>query len=172
MRDGRLHYQSLRIVIFGYGNPSRGDDALGPELLGRLQTELANQTGICDWKGVTDFQLQIEHAHDLLNRDLALFIDASMSSPTPFDFRRLTPRRDISYTSHAMSPAAVLYGFELAYGTAPPPSYMLSIRGEEFALGNPLSTAARAHLEGGLDFAKRLVLCPDSEHWNAWAERF
>lgn len=170
--DSRLPNNSTRTVVFAYGNPSRGDDALGPALLRRLTKDVACRSEIGSWIGVTDFQLQIEHAHDLMNRDLALFIDASISSPTPFSFFRLAPWRDISYTSHAMSAAAVLYGFEQAYGRTPPPAYMLSIRGENFALGDPMSTAARNHLAAAFEFAKRLILHPDSECWNARTESF
>ena len=159
-----------RLVMFAYGNPSRGDDALGPELLRRLEEDPAYQANL--YKSITDFQLQIEHAQDLLHRDLALFVDASMTSPPPFSFYRLSPRRDISYTSHAMSPAAVLYGFEQAYGRTPPPAFMLSIRGEDFTLGHPVSAAAGKYLDAALEFAKRLVLRPDSECWNNCAERF
>ena len=38
---------------------------------------------------VTDFQLQIEHALDLQNRELVLFIDASVACEEAFDFAEL-----------------------------------------------------------------------------------
>ena len=59
-------------LIFTWGNPSRGDDALGPAMYDLLQNE--------DISGVdllTDFQLQIEHAIDLEGRERVLFVDAS-----------------------------------------------------------------------------------------------
>ena len=95
------------LLILAVGNPSRGDDALGPLFLERLG-EWRERGG--DWEGVellTDFQLQIEHAVDLENRALVLFVDASVSCPPPYQFARLRPARDTSYTSHALSPAAV-----------------------------------------------------------------
>ncbi|MDV7391306.1 hydrogenase maturation protease, partial [Arthrospira platensis SPKY1] len=97
------------LLILAVGNPSRGDDALGPLFLERLET-LREPRG--DWDGVellTDFQLQIEHAVDLEKRELVLFVDASVSCPPPFQFTRLRPAQDVSYTSHALSPAAVLH---------------------------------------------------------------
>ena len=69
-----------RLVIFGYGNPSRGDDALGSLLLARAETEVDRLPGL-DVALVEDFQLQVEHALDLEDRDLALFIDAAETGP-------------------------------------------------------------------------------------------
>ena len=158
-----------RLIIFAYGNPSRGDDALGPEFLRRLEEESTCLKGHGRCKGVTDFQLQIENAEDLLHRDLALFIDASMASPPPFSFYRLTPQRDTSYTSHAMSPAAVLHVFEQAYRRASPPAFMLSIRGEDFALGQSISVTGKSNLDTSVGFAKRLLFRPDYKWWTYWA---
>ena len=91
-----------RLIIFAYGNPSRGDDALGPEFLKRLGEESVNHKGQRRYKRITDFQLQIEHAEDLLHRDLALFIDADMAIPPPFSFYRLktTARYQLYLTCH------------------------------------------------------------------------
>ncbi|HEB82952.1 MAG TPA: Ni/Fe hydrogenase, partial [Gammaproteobacteria bacterium] len=55
------------ILVFPFGNPSRGDDALGPaiyQLLGNKQQNVELQS--IDL--LTDFQLQIEHSIDLENR--------------------------------------------------------------------------------------------------------
>ncbi|MDS4057458.1 MAG: Ni/Fe hydrogenase, partial [Candidatus Contendobacter sp.] len=100
------------MLVLAVGNPSRGDDALGPLFLERL-TVLREQIGAWnDIELLTDFQLQIEHAVDLENRTLALFVDASVSCPPPFQFTRPRPARDTSYTSHALSPAAVLHVYQ------------------------------------------------------------
>jgi hydrogenase maturation protease len=148
------------VLIFGYGNPSRGDDALGPLLLEHLQ---ARATPDIDY--VSDFQLQPEHALDLLGRDLALFVDAHLSCPAPFSFTRLHPARDSSYSSHAMSPAAVLQVYLDIHQSPPPPAYLLSIRGERFELGENLSPAAQAHLEAACAFADSLCAAPKAENW-------
>jgi Ni,Fe-hydrogenase maturation factor len=87
------------LLIFGYGNPSRGDDALGPLLIVCLEAlDLPNV------ELLTDFQLQIEHALDLQNRERVLFVDASISCAPPYSFSRLNARKDASFTSHVMSP--------------------------------------------------------------------
>jgi hydrogenase maturation protease len=161
-------YPSL--LILACGNPSRGDDALGPLFLDRL-AELRDQRS--DWNDVellTDFQLQIEHAVDLENRALTLFVDASVSCPAPYQFTRLQPIRDSSYTSHALSPAAVLHVYQQIHHAPPPPAFQLAIRGESFELGEPLSAAAEANLAAALAFADRLFTTPQIEIWRQFAE--
>ncbi len=153
------------LLILAVGNPSRGDDALGPLFLERFG-EWRGQGG--DWEGVellTDFQLQIEHAVDLENRALVLFVDASVSCPPPYQFARLRPARDTSYTSHALSPAAVLHVYEQINRVPPPPAFSLAIRGERFELGESLSPAAEANLAAALEFAVRLLARRDVERW-------
>jgi len=135
-------------LIFTWGNPSRGDDALGPAMYDLLQNE--------DFNGVdllTDFQLQIEHAIDLEGRERVLFVDASTSASAPFEFLRIQPEQDASYTTHAMSPGAVLAVYEQINDHPPPPAYLLSIRGYAFELGQPLSAQARANLQDACEQA-------------------
>ena len=146
------------LVILAVGNPSRGDDALGPRFLEQLG----------HWPDVeliTDFQLQIEHAVDLEDRTLTLFVDASMSCPAPYQFTRLQPIQDASYTSHALSPAAVLHVYQQINHALPPPAFQLAIRGESFELGEPMSVAAEAHLVAALEFAGQLLATPDVQVW-------
>jgi hydrogenase maturation protease len=149
-------------LIFTWGNPSRGDDALGPALYELLQSK--------DFNGVdllTDFQLQIEHAVDLEGRRQVLFVDASTSATPPFEFSRLQPEQDASYSTHAMSPQSLLSVYQQVYGCPPPPAFLLSIRGYEFGLGLPLSAAANENLLAAFNYIKRLLGAAQPA---AWAE--
>lgn len=149
------------VLLFGYGNLSRGDDALGPLLLEHVESR-------CDLSQLdilSDFQLQIEHALDLENRRLVLFVDASVACKHAFDFTLLEPERDKSYTTHAMSPAAVLAVYQSIKKQTPPPCFLLSIKGEKFELGEGLGSNAAAHLIEACTFAERLLANPDLDFW-------
>ncbi|MDP2751127.1 MAG: hydrogenase maturation protease [Rhodocyclaceae bacterium] len=136
------------VLIFGWGNPSRGDDALGPLFIERI--DAMNLPGVdC----LTDFQLQVEHVLDLQGRERVLFVDASLTVGEPYSVIRLEARRDASFTSHAMTPQAVLQAFRDLEKREPPPAWLLSIRGEQFELGAPLSPTANCHLEQSLVWA-------------------
>ena len=137
-------------LIFGWGNPSRGDDALGPLFVEHLAELVARHP---EWGGIdflTDFQLQVEHALDLQGRQRVLFVDASLDAPAPCSLTRIEAARDTSFTTHAMSPQAVLKVFVDIDDGEPPPCWLLAIRGERFELGEELSTGAVAALQAAL----------------------
>ncbi len=136
------------ILVFGWGNPSRGDDALGPLFVDRL-TDLALPGVEC----ITDFQLQVEHALDLQDRRRVLFVDASVDAMAPFAVSTIGPLQDASFTSHAMSPQSVLQVYRDLNDAPPPPSWLLAIRGERFELGEPLSANAATNIEAALAWA-------------------
>lgn len=50
------------VVVFAVGNTSRGDDAIGPELLCRLAAWLDKEWLTECFELIEDFQLNIEHA--------------------------------------------------------------------------------------------------------------
>jgi len=135
-----------RTLIFTWGNPSRGDDAIGPEIHNRLIDTLSADTAN-NVEVLTDFQLQIEHITDLEGRDRIIFVDASVSAQPPFEYQRIHPEEDNSYTTHAMSPQALLSVYRKVNGKEPPQAWLLSVRGYEFGLGSALSNRARSNLD-------------------------
>jgi hydrogenase maturation protease len=134
----------LPILIIGIGNPSRGDDALGPQLIERLEA-----LQLPDVELITDFQLQVEFALDLQGRQHVIFVDASLSAPPPFRYSQVFAAEDTSYSSHALSPSAVLHAYQKLFGD-PPPAYVLEISGIAFELGEGLSDEAAFNLHAAL----------------------
>ena len=157
----------MRLVVFGWGNDARGDDGLGPLLLERVA-----RMGLKDVATIEDFQLQIEHALDLDGADLALFLDAGKDTPAPFAFREILARRDASFSTHALSPEAVLDVFARSLGHTPPPSFVLCVRGERFGLGESLSGEARERLEAAWEFVGRLIEERSPDAWRRAARAF
>lgn len=154
------------VLIFGYGNLSRGDDALGPLLVDFIEYSIMPDSVEIQ----TDFQLQIEHALDLVDKKLVLFADASVSCRHAFAFTQLAAFRDNSYSTHAMSPAALLDVFVQITGRLPPPTFLLSIRGERFELGEDLSRAANRNLHLACGFAGQLFDNAEVDSWQRLAE--
>jgi hydrogenase maturation protease len=130
------------ILVFGWGNPSRGDDALGPFFVDRIAAR--NFPGV---ECLTDFQLQVEHALDLAQRKVVLFVDASVSVAAHHEISRLTPTRDKLINSHAITPEAVIRVYEDLHHQEPPACYLLAIKGVSFELGADLSHGAREALD-------------------------
>jgi hydrogenase maturation protease len=157
------------LVVFAVGNPSRGDDAIGPVICGRLAKWLEND-GLGDQvELVEDFQLQIEHALDLRGRALALFIDAGIDTPAPYSFRRIAPASGVAHTTHDLPPEAVLQIYRQTEGGEPPPAFVLCVRGESFEHGEPLTADAGRHLEAAYELTMRLCGQPVLAFWETMA---
>lgn len=142
------------LLVFAWGNRSRGDDALGPLFLEQLRAAHPQRA---DVEYLEDYQLQIEHALDLLGRERVLLVDASRNCPPPFAASALQPRREAAFTpyaftTHSLSPQDLLQVFHNLHGE-PPPCTLLAIRGEQFALGAAPTAPALAHLAAALHWA-------------------
>lgn len=150
-----------RVVVIGIGNESRGDDALGPLLVRALDAAAPAHVTLLE-----DYQLQIEHALDLVDAELVLFIDAGTGTPAPWHFYEVVADPGHSVTSHALSPQAVLHVFATLHGT-PPPAFVLCVRGEVFGLGEPISEPATQRMHTALTLLQALLAMPDVAHWRA-----
>ncbi len=139
------------LLVIGWGNPSRGDDALGPLFVEHLQATAGDAP--VEW--LTDYQLQVEHALDLAGRERVLFVDAAAHITAPYEVTPVQPSRDASFTTHALSPAALLQVFQQVGCGTPPPCSLLAIRAEHFELGQPPGPAALAHLAQALQWGRR-----------------
>lgn len=143
-------------LVFGWGNPSRGDDALGPLFVERIEG-LALPGVAC----LTDFQLQVEHALDLQGRRRILFVDASVAVAAPFTAGRILPARDESFTTHAMTPQAVLQVYCEVEHEDPPAAWLLAIRGRNFTLGEAPCAEALDNLAAAQRWAIDWLKNPD-----------
>ena len=154
-----------KLLLFGYGNPGRGDDGLGPELV-----ELISSLKLAQVTCQNDMQLQVEHVTDLAEHEMVLFIDADMSCAEPFAFAELRAEKDDSYSSHAMNPAALLYAYQQVYGKTAPATFLLRIRGYEFGLGDAMSAKATANLAAANRLVGILCTAADLARWREYAE--
>ena len=146
---------SAPVLVLAIGNPSRGDDALGPLLAERLES-----AAVPDVEVIVDFQLQIEHALDLEGRRRVIIVDASCTAAAPYEWQ--TPEADATmlHTTHALTPAALL-STSVRVGRQPPADVrVLAVRGVAFELGAALSTVAVAHLDAA--WPALLAACRES----------
>lgn len=164
---------TVPILIFGIGNESRGDDALGSLLLRELDAWLASKGLSHQFELLEELQLQIEHAMDMKDRRLVLFMDAGMDAPeiknpAPFTFYRPKMSEEPVLYSHALAPEALLKVYQQFYHEASPDVFILCIRGEQFELGEPLTLQAEANLAAALEFSRQLLLEPEAVSWDQY----
>lgn len=153
------------VLIFAVGNESRGDDALGPLLLRKLNDWLTANRRSDQFELLEEFQLQVEHAMDMQGRQLVLLIDAGMETPDPYAFCRLQTTEDTLLYSHALAPEALLKVYVQLYQAPPPATFVLCIRGDRFELGEGLGPQALDRLERAFEFCKPLLHAPEIGVW-------
>jgi hydrogenase maturation protease len=123
---------TTRAMILGYGNPLRGDDALGLLAAERLRA-LVPEAEI-----LTCHQLTPELAAALAECDAAIFLDAAaMGTPGTVSVTRLTPQPSAASLTHHVSPKALLELAQSLYGHSPR-AYLITGVGESFAPQAPL----------------------------------
>ena len=143
-----------RVLIVGYGNPLRGDDAFGWRVAERLM-ELAPDPSV---EILRLHQLTPELMEPLSQADLAIFIDAAATGePGELVERRIegAAASGAAFTHHA-TPEALLAGAGVLYGRAPE-AVMISVAGADFSLGAELSPFVIARLEEVVAAVLRLI---------------
>jgi len=146
-----------RILLYGYGNPGRQDDGLGNEFIERIGKWI-EEAGIEGIELDSNYQLNIEDADAISDKDIVVFIDASVEDIDDILFTEVSPSQSkVEFTMHAVSPAFVLDLCQKLYNKNPK-TYLLHLRGYEWDFKEGLSTKAIDNLEKGLNFLKeRLV---------------
>ncbi len=81
------------VLIIGIGNPSRGDDALGPAVVARIEELLAAEIAGGHVETLIDFQLQLEHTLDIAGRETVFIVDASSGSDWTIGSSKLARRK-------------------------------------------------------------------------------
>ncbi len=138
---------SAKVLLLCYGNPGRLDDGLGAAFAAAMEQKTPAGATV-----EVDYQLMVEHAAAVAERDVVVFVDAAVSGPEPFSFRRLEPRPAFSYSSHCLEPENLLALAEELFG-ARAAGYALGIRGYEFDdFGESLSSGALDNLSAALTF--------------------
>lgn len=139
------------ILVQAYGNPGRRDDGLGDAFAQRMERWIVAD-GLRDITVDSRFQLNIEHAAAMAGVDIVVFVDASKGEVESFSFEPVLPGSAHSFTTHSLSPSALLSLCMELYGKAPL-VYLLQIKGYDWEFAEGLSPEAAKNLEKAVIFA-------------------
>ncbi len=156
-----LSWRYAPVLVIGYGNTLRNDDAAGVRLV-----EALAQRQLPFVQTITQTQLTPELAEPVARSGAVIFADAALHPPRArhpqrcFGLTRLRPRHHQSLDWHFGDPRDVLALAESSYGFAPP-AWLITLPAENFDLGETLSPisaeAMRQTLEWLSDWLKLLV---------------
>jgi hydrogenase maturation protease len=150
------------VVVIGYGNELRGDDAVGPRAAQAVAAW--DVPGVC---GLAVHQLTPELAELLATSALAIFVDARVPAsgaaagvsgcPAPaIEVRQLEPCGVNTALGHTGEPCVLLALAAALYGCCPP-AWSIAIPAQSFAFGAGLSATAERGLVAALGQISELI---------------
>lgn len=139
------------VIVYGYGNPGRQDDGLGPAMIERI--EAAGMLHVQTW---CNFQLNVEDAYTIAGGRAVIFVDAAVDGDEPYAFYEIEPSSEIRFTTHAMAPQSVLALCNDLFNSERK-AYMLSIRGYTWEFEEGLSPEARRNLDRAYAFLESKI---------------
>lgn len=149
-----------KILIYAYGNPGRQDDGLGNRLVEELEPWIYEKR-LKNVELDSNFQLNIEDADNIRDKDIVVFVDASIEDIEHFRLDQVEPSEGRSeFTMHSASPAFVLALCIKLYHKHPE-TYILQIRGYEWEFQEGLSVKAAENLQLATSFLKERIISGD-----------
>lgn len=144
------------LLVYGFGNPGRLDDGLGPALAQAIE-----DLHLPDVTVDSDYQLMLEDGHLVSQHRAVIFADASVQDRAPFYVERLQARPSLHFSSHSLDPAGVL-GVAQDLFHVSVPGWLVAIPGYAFnEFGEGLSPRAQANLTAALEFLVPLLRSGD-----------
>jgi len=142
-----------RVLVVGYGNPLRRDDALGWHAV----RELKRRTEPAEIQCLPTRQLTPELADRMRHADRVIFIDASAEAELGrVDVQRVEAIPGRPSFSHRYTPAGLLALCQTLY-SACPECYLVSVGAANFGHGEELTSLVEESLPEVVDQVLRLA---------------
>ncbi len=148
-----------KILIYGFGNPGRQDDGLGNAFVEKME-QWVNDQGLEGFEFDSNYQLNIEDAAEISDKDLVVFADASVEDIEDFILTQVDADTKVAFTTHAASPGYIVQLCRDIYNRIPP-TYLLHIKGYEWHFREGLTEKAVENLEKAVDMMKRKLQNPE-----------
>lgn len=134
------------MLVYGYGNPGRQDDGIGPGIAGEIEKRFPALTDTD-----ANYQLGPEDAVNIAGYELVLFVDTAVDQERAVTARKLQAARNITFTSHFMKPESVLALCEDVHGSTPN-AWIIGVKGYSFDYAEGLTPEALNSFSQALDF--------------------
>jgi hydrogenase maturation protease len=144
-----------KVLVIGFGNPVRGDDAVGCYAAHVLEQKYRDDPQV---EVMAVHQLTPELADDISQSAFVLFVDASVGTPAGTIKQSAvipSPGRCSHFSRH-LNPPLLMRAAEGLYGDFPDAT-MLSLAGDFFELGGKMSPKVRQSLPELIQLAVKVV---------------
>lgn len=145
-------------VVIGYGNPNKGDDAIGQKVVAQLQV-----LKIPNLEAYSVNQLTPELSGKLARANIAIFVDACKLENT--NAVRVKPLKACGMETtgsavpgfgHSCSPCSLLALTQSVYGHVPR-AWWVEVPANDFTIDHPLTNLAEQGIEQALQAISSLI---------------
>jgi hydrogenase maturation protease len=140
-----------KILVIGYGNTLRGDDAAGIRAAELISKHYPEMECICM------HQLMPEMAEQISESDIVFFVDADTEAQK-VSVRPIAVKTDFEQPrSHFISPESLLSLSQQLYQQAPSKVYIIGIPASDFEFSEKLSVKTSAAIEDCLKEIEKII---------------
>lgn len=139
------------VLVYGYGNPGRQDDGIGPALVVEI-----DRLGLSFVDTDSGYQLNIEDAELIKRYDLVIFLDTTVEDVKSFRVKKVEPLAKIGFTTHQVNPESIAFLCRELFGRSPS-IWLIGVRGYSFNYIEGFSEKARNNYLSALDFLKLIL---------------
>lgn len=139
------------ILIIGYGNTLRGDDAAGIRAAETIARRFPTVECICV------HQLEPEQAEQIAESDLVIFLDAQVDIQQP-QVRTIVPNNKMNQPrTHFISPDSLLALSQQLYKRVPAQAYVIGIPASVFEFSEELSNTTKHSMNECIELVSKMI---------------
>ncbi|GCL35286.1 hypothetical protein SR1949_03780 [Sphaerospermopsis reniformis] len=147
------------VIVIGYGNELRGDDAIGQQV-----AKVVKYWCLSSVESIAIHQLTPELAEPLANSRLAIFVDACINSQShEVQVQPLLPNESNTINPHTSDPRTLLSLAQFLYGNSPK-AWLITVPGENFKLCDRISLTAQKGITTALSKIMQIL----EQNNNSW----
>lgn len=146
-----MSHDKKTVLVYGFGNPGRQDDGMGPALADEIEKL---RLSFVDTD--SGYQLNIEDAELIKTYDLVIFLDTTVENVEEFRVKRVEPLKKIGFTNHQVNPETIAFLCNELFGSNPS-IWLIGIRGYAFNYTEGLTKKAKNNYLRALDFLKLIL---------------
>ena len=141
-----------KVLVIGYGNTLRGDDAAGIRAAELIAKRLPDIDCVCM------HQLMPELAEQIAESDIVFFFDADVNAAQPNE-RLVVPGVELDQPrTHFISPESLLSLSQQLYHQTPSKAYVVGIPASQFEFSEELSELTAKSVEESVRLVESLLL--------------
>jgi hydrogenase maturation protease len=140
------------MLIYGIGNPARGDDGIGPYCVQAINQQLSRISLPFRVTAQAIYHLTIDNLSEAVGFAQIIIFDATMAHDVAnFTCQQIIPQARQQFTTHLLTPEEFLFSLQKLFDCHPA-MHLFSIKGYAWDLTDNLSPRAKINADKAIKF--------------------